>query len=269
MQQPEEEDVQEIEKEEIDEGELRQSEYKQQQSRDSPAADFEHKVKSKIDDQKIETGPVYDLPQVPAAQVKKNEPSPSYDLPKPQTPRYTQVQRRNIPSTNVIPENNEYVYEEGAPSSHTVRNIKSGSGDFSGFTLEQLRLLQNLLQRMNEGDVYGMTARPSSPLPQPPREDLPLYDDTISRPAKPPAKQNTLYENEDVVKPGEIEEIYDTIDDDSEPEPVRPPVPPKPIAMKRKPKQQAKVVKLVAPTAKETQPSTNEERRKTISKFIS
>ena len=78
--------------------------------------------------------------------------------------------------------------------------------------------------------------------------------------------------NEEAVKPGGIDDIYDTIDDDPEPEPepepVRPPVPPKPIAMKRKPKQQAKVVKLVPSQAMKTQPSTDEEWKKTISKLI-
>ena len=264
MQPQAEQDMHEIEEEEeIDEGELHQS--SDYEPYLPSAAYFEPAAKPKRNDQKVEPGPVYDLPQVPTSQFKKNEPDPSYDLPQPLTVRYTQVKRNIVPPKVVVPVDDEYVYEEITPPLNRAVRSRPSSGDFSEFTPEQLSLLQNLLQRMNEGDIYGMTARPSSPLPQPPQEDLPLYDDTVSRPAKPPAKQYPLYENEDVVKPGEFEDIYDKIDDDSEPEPVKPPVPPKPNTMKRKPKQQAKVVKLVPPPAKETRPSTNEER---ISKFI-
>ena len=258
MQQQAEEDVPEIEEEEeIDEEELHQiSEYEQYQR-----GHFDPKAKPRRDAQNPDPGPVYDLPQAPSAQVKKDEPGPFYDLPQPLTARYTQVKRKNIPPPVVVPpDDNEYVYAEAAP----LPRSRPGSGDFSDFAPEQLSLLYDLLQRMNEGDVYGKTARPSSSLPQALQEDLPLYDDTVSRPVKPPAKQYPLYENEEVIKPGETEDIYDTIDDDPEPTPVRPPLPPKPTPMKRK----AKAVKLVPPTEKETRPSTNEEKRKTISKLI-
>ena len=270
MHQQAEEDVQEIEEqEEIDdsEAELHQSsEYKQHQRRDSPTTYFEPEAKSKIDARKSDPDPVYDVPQTPAARVKTNEPGPFYDLPQPQTagPGYKQVQQKSIPPTVVIPaDDNEYVYEEVAPPPRS----RSNSGGFSEFTPEQLNLLYNLLKRMNEGDIYGVTARSSSPHPRPPQEDLPLGDDIVSRPTILPVKQHPQYENEEVVKPGEIAEIYDTIDDDDseqEPTSINPQVPPKPTA--RNPKQQAKSVKLVPPTAKETQPCTNEEKRRTISK---
>ena len=269
MQQQVEEDVQEIEEEEgIDERELHKtSEYEQYQRGGSPATYFELKEKPRRDDKKAVPGLVYDLPQSTTAGFKKNESVSFYNLPQPLIARHTQVQQKNIPPTGVIlADDNEYIYEEITP----LLRSRPGSGDSSEFTPEQLSLLYDLLRRMNEGDIYGMTTQPSSPLPQPPQKDLPFYDDTVSRPAKAQAKQYPWYENEEVVESGKIEDIYKKINDDSEPEPIpaKPPLPPKPTLVKRKPKQKAKVVKVVPPTTKEMQPSINEEKRRTISKII-
>ena len=213
--------------------------------------------------------PAYGCPEAPYTQIKEKsqqtiEPGPTYDLPRPQR-GYSQIKRKNIPlpTADIAAESDNNEYEEISPMLSSAPQIRprSSCSNLTNFTPEQMSLLHDLLQRESEGDIHSMTSQPVPLYPQPPQEALSHYHDTVIRPVD---KKHPLYS-----KPGNIEEIYDSIEDDDDDElvPIRPdvspPVPPKPAIMKRSAQQQSK------PKARDrkVQPSIGNETRQTTGKL--